>query len=69
MATRESVLLSKVAAALELQRRGIKDLAKSSKRLERLTRWLIGLTAVLALLTLALACQELGRLIARVMAR
>jgi len=64
LASRESMFLSKVVAALELQRRRIADLTKSSNRLEGLTRILIVLTVVLALLTAILAAPEIRRVAA-----
>lgn len=56
-------------AAVVLVGRRVADLTASSRRLERLTKWLIGLTIVLAVLTLILAVPEVGKLVAWARAR
>jgi hypothetical protein len=59
----------KITAAVVLVGRRLLDLTASSRRLERLTKWLIGLTIVLAVLTLILAVPEVGKLVAWAKAR
>ena len=59
----------KTTAAVVLAGRRVVDLTASSRRLERLTKWLIGLTIVLAVLTLTLAVPEVGKLVAWAKAR
>jgi hypothetical protein len=48
--------------AIELERQAVERLDESSKRLERLTKALLGLTVVLALLALPPALEVLKRL-------
>ena len=53
----------------EKVREAVSHLTKSSSRLETLTRWLIGLTVVLLLLTLILALPEFRKLFAWIRTR
>jgi hypothetical protein len=66
--TIENEALKKVVAAVELLRRRVGDLTESSRRLEGLTKWLVGLTIVLAFLTVVLAAPEFERVVAWVKA-
>ena len=61
--------LKKILVASELQRRRVEDLTESSRRLEGPTEWLIGLTVVLAFLTVVLAIPEFKNLVAWLKAR
>jgi hypothetical protein len=67
--TSQTWALNKILIALELQRRRVEDLTKSSSRLVGLTKWLIRLTVVLAFLTVVLAIPEFKNLVAWLRAR